>query len=54
MRGIDGSRQLNSIQYLRAASALIVVLHHARNPIRGFFNPLEHFDAFAWGVDVFL
>lgn len=42
-----------SIQYLRGAAALLVVLHHARNPYPWLFNPLEQFDGFARGVDVF-
>jgi exopolysaccharide production protein ExoZ len=46
-------RQLISIQYLRAIAALMVVLHHARNSKQWLFNPLEGYNAFAWGVDIF-
>lgn len=42
-----------SIQYLRAFAALLVVLHHTRNPHPWLFNPLEHFHGFAKGVDIF-
>lgn len=42
-----------SIQYLRAIAALLVVLHHARNPTAWLFNPLEQFHGFARGVDIF-
>lgn len=45
--------QLISIQYLRAIAALMVVLHHARNPREWLFNPLEGSNAFACGVDIF-
>lgn len=45
--------RFDSIQYLRAIAALMVVLHHARNPMPGLFNPLEHYMGFAWGVDIF-
>lgn len=41
------------IQYLRAIAALMVVVHHARNPAPWLFNPLEHYVALAWGVDIF-
>lgn len=41
------------IQYLRAVAALMVVAHHARNPAPWLFNPLEHYVALAWGVDIF-
>ena len=41
------------IQHLRAIAALMVVLHHARNPAPWLFNPLEHYVALAWGVDIF-
>lgn len=47
------TEQFLSIQYLRAIAALLVVLHHARNPAPWLFNPLEHYRAFAWGVDIF-
>jgi exopolysaccharide production protein ExoZ len=42
-----------SIQYLRAFAALLVVMHHTRNPHPWLFNPLENFGGFAKGVDVF-
>lgn len=42
-----------TVQYLRAIAALLVVLHHARNPTHWLFNPLEHFHGFAKGVDIF-
>jgi exopolysaccharide production protein ExoZ len=50
--GKDNGR-LVVIQYLRAVAALMVVVHHARNPAPWLFNPLEHYVALAWGVDIF-
>lgn len=47
------NNQLISIQYLRAVAALMVVIHHARNPNDWLFNPLEDYIAFTWGVDIF-
>lgn len=52
MSGSERKDQLLSIQYLRAIAALMVVVHHARHS-PGLFNPLERYNAFAWGVDVF-
>lgn len=46
-------RQVLSIQYLRGLAALLVVLHHARNPQPWLFNPLDGFMFGAAGVDVF-
>lgn len=46
-------KKYESIQYLRALAALLVVFHHARNPAPGFFNPLETFGFGQAGVDVF-
>jgi len=48
-----GRKQLLSIQYLRAIGALMVVLHHARNPQPWLFNPLDGYPSFAWGVHIF-
>ena len=31
----------------------MVVAHHARNPAPWLFNPLENYNALAWGVDIF-
>jgi exopolysaccharide production protein ExoZ len=45
--------QYQSVQYLRAIAALMVVVHHARNPYPWFDNPLADYHAFARGVDVF-
>ncbi|WP_218312236.1 acyltransferase family protein [Alteromonas antoniana] len=45
--------QIIAIQYLRGIAALMVVVHHARNPKPWLYNPLEHYQAFAWGVDIF-
>lgn len=42
-----------SIQYLRAVAALLVVLHHARNPEPWLFNPLARFSHGQAGVDIF-
>ena len=42
-----------SVQYLRAIAALLVVLHHARNPKPWLFNPLEEFMGGTTGVDIF-
>jgi len=49
----DNRGQLISIQYSRALAALMVVLHHARNPENWLSNPLEGYSAFAWGADIF-
>lgn len=49
----SSNNQLLSIQYLRAIAALMVVIHHARNPKEWLFNPLDGYSAFAWGVDIF-
>jgi exopolysaccharide production protein ExoZ len=42
-----------SIQYLRAIAALMVIFHHARNPVQGLYNPLVKFNAGASGVSIF-
>lgn len=47
------TNQLIVIQYLRAIAALMVVIHHAREPQSWLYNPLEAYPAFAWGVDIF-
>jgi exopolysaccharide production protein ExoZ len=46
-------RVLLSVQYLRAAAALLVVFHHARNPAKWLDNPITWFNAGAAGVDIF-
>jgi exopolysaccharide production protein ExoZ len=46
-------RSIDTVQWLRGVAALMVVVHHVRNPQAWLFNPLEHYDAFAWGVDIF-
>ncbi len=46
-------RNYLSIQYLRAIAALMVVFHHARNPIPGLSDPLANFGAGAAGVSIF-
>lgn len=53
--GSDGlaNESYRSIQYLRAIAALMVVMHHARNPFPWLYNPLATVEAFARGVDVF-
>jgi exopolysaccharide production protein ExoZ len=45
--------RFDAVQYLRAIAALMVVVHHARNPSEGLFNPLVNYSGFAWGVDIF-
>jgi exopolysaccharide production protein ExoZ len=47
------SASFHSIQYLRAIAALMVVIHHARNPQPWLFNPWSGFEGGARGVDVF-
>lgn len=42
-----------SIQYLRAIAALLVVLHHARNPEPWLFNPFAGVSIGQAGVDIF-
>jgi exopolysaccharide production protein ExoZ len=50
----DVSRnEVLTVQWLRGIAALMVVLHHARNPAPWLFNPLEHYNAFTLGVDIF-
>lgn len=41
------------VQYLRGIAALLVVLHHIRNPVEGLFNPVAGYSAGQRGVDVF-
>lgn len=50
-----GGRQeeIVSLQYLRAAAALLVVFHHVRNPGNGLFNPIAHWQFGQAGVDLF-
>lgn len=50
-----GGRQTEiiSLQYLRAAAALLVVFHHVRNPSNGLFNPIAHWQFGQAGVDMF-
>lgn len=50
-----GGRQeeIISLQYLRAAAALLVVFHHVRNPSNGLFNPIAHWSFGQAGVDMF-
>lgn len=47
------NNQLVAIQYLRGVAALMVVIHHARNPHEWLYNPISSYGAFAWGVDIF-
>ena len=42
-----------TVQWLRGLAAMMVVAHHARNPVSWLYNPLEHYQAFGWGVDIF-
>lgn len=49
----SSSAEIISIQYLRGVAALLVVLHHARNPNDWLFNPLASFTGGESGVDVF-
>lgn len=44
---------LISLQYMRAVAALMVVIHHARNPHPWLFNPIDDYYSFALGVDIF-
>jgi exopolysaccharide production protein ExoZ len=50
---LDRSHRLWSLQYLRAAAALLVVAHHARNPRAGLYNPLSDLQFGQAGVDIF-
>lgn len=45
--------QLLSLRYLRGLAAMMVVIHHTRNPEPWLFNPLADYQAFARGVDIF-
>lgn len=45
--------QWMSIQYLRAIAAVMVVLHHARNPEPWLYNPLAGLTFGQAGVDIF-
>jgi exopolysaccharide production protein ExoZ len=47
------STPIVSIQYLRAFAALLVVLHHARNPQLWLYNPMADNVFAARGVDIF-
>jgi exopolysaccharide production protein ExoZ len=51
--GAPSVRKYQSIQYLRALAALVVVFHHARNPIAGLYDPLQGFGFGQAGVDIF-
>lgn len=42
-----------TVQWLRGVAALMVVFHHALQPMPWLFNPIEGYGAFGWGVDVF-
>jgi exopolysaccharide production protein ExoZ len=53
MSTLAAGKQLLSIQYLRAIAALMVVMHHARQPRRWLFDPLDAYPSFAFGVDIF-
>jgi exopolysaccharide production protein ExoZ len=46
-------RQILGIQYLRGIAALLVVLHHVRNPVPGMFNPVVDQTFGQRGVDIF-
>jgi len=47
------TRRLESIQYLRAFAALLVVVHHVRMPHPGLYNPMQHLLVGQAGVDLF-
>lgn len=47
------SNNIATIQWLRGIAAMMVVIHHARNNQSWLFNPIDHYMAFAWGVDIF-
>ena len=49
----SATEKFHSIQLLRAVAALMVVLHHARNPVPGFYDPIPQFLALQSGVDIF-
>ncbi|MEG8039988.1 acyltransferase [Sphingomonas sp. LR60] len=51
--GVRARPQFDNIQYLRAVAALMVVFHHARNPLAGGFNPLLGYTIGEAGVDIF-
>lgn len=42
-----------TVQWLRGVAALMVVFHHALQPVPWLFNPIKGYEAFGWGVDVF-
>lgn len=46
-------REYPSIQYLRAIAAILVVVHHARNPQPWLFHVLDGTSALTNGVDIF-
>lgn len=46
-------KQFVSVQYLRALAAIIVILHHARNPRPWLFNPVPDLGIGQAGVDIF-
>jgi exopolysaccharide production protein ExoZ len=47
------ARPIISIQYLRAFAAMLVVVHHARNPEPWLYNPMVGIQFAAHGVDIF-
>jgi exopolysaccharide production protein ExoZ len=51
--GRNSQGQIVSLQYLRAAAALLVVFHHVRNPSNGLFNPIASWNFGQAGVDMF-
>lgn len=44
---------IETVQWLRGYAALMVIIHHARNSDSWLFNPLDGYNGFAWGVDIF-
>ena len=49
----NNNKNVATVQWLRGIAAMMIVLHHARNSAPWLYNPLEHYPAFAWGVDIF-
>lgn len=52
-QGKISPERLSSVQILRGIAALLVVLHHSRNPQGWLFNPLSTTNVLSSGVDMF-
>lgn len=49
----NGASKFHAIQLLRGIAALMVVFHHARNPVSGIYDPIPQLLSMQSGVDIF-